>query len=104
MAYTVTRRTRELGVRVALGATSTTVMTLVLRRACLVTSVGIVAGLAGSAAVTRYLESLLFGVRPLDPATFAGAAAVFAVVALVAAIVPARRALRISPSLALRGE
>jgi predicted permease len=104
MACTVSSRTREIGVRVALGATSTTVMTLVLRRASLITAMGMTAGLAGSAAVTRYLESLLFGVRPLDPATFAGAAAVFALVALMAAIVPARRALRISPSLALRAE
>jgi predicted permease len=104
MAYTVTRRTREIGIRVALGATSSTVMALVLRRAFLITSIGMAAGLAGSAVVTRYLEGMLFGVRPLDPATFVGAAAVFAVVALVAAIVPARRALRISPSLALRAE
>jgi putative ABC transport system permease protein len=104
MAYTVSTRTREIGVRVALGATSTSVMALVLRRASLITVIGMTAGLAGSAAVTRYLESLLFGVRPLDPGTFAGAAVVFGFVALLAAIFPARRALRIGPSTALRAE
>lgn len=104
VAYTVTRRTREIGVRVALGATSQTVMGLVIRRASALTAIGMLVGLAGSAAVTSYLEGMLYGVRPLDPATFVGAAAVFVVVALLAAIVPARRALRISPTLALRAE
>jgi predicted permease len=104
MAYTVTMRTREIGVRVALGATTQAVMALVLRRASIVTVSGMAIGLACSAAVTRYFKGMLFGVRPLDPATFAGAAAVFAIVALTAAIVPARRALRISPSRALRAE
>jgi predicted permease len=102
MAYAVTQRTREIGIRVALGAGPARVMGLVLRQSAVVTSVGIVLGLAGATALTTYLTQLLFGVTAQDPATFIGVAIFFAAVATVAAFVPARRATRVDPLTALR--
>jgi putative ABC transport system permease protein len=102
MAYAVTRRTGEIGVRVALGAERRQVMTLVLRQSLVLTAVGMTLGLAGAAAVTRYLEALLFGLTPLDPATFAAVMILFIAVAIAASYVPTRRALRIDPVVALR--
>jgi putative ABC transport system permease protein len=104
MAYSVTQRTREIGIRVALGAQRSEVLRLVLNQSLALTMVGIGIGIAGAAAVTRYLEGLLFGLTPLDPATFAGVSVMFAAVALVAAFVPARRATKVDPLVALRCE
>jgi len=104
MAYAVAQRTREIGVRVALGAERRDVMRLVLHRSLRLTAAGIAFGVAGAAGLTRYLESMLFGLRPLDPATFAGVAAIFAVVAMLASYVPARRAASVDPLVALREE
>jgi putative ABC transport system permease protein len=104
MAYAVVQRTREIGVRVALGAERRDVMRLVLRRSVALTAGGIVIGIAGAAGLTRYLESLLFGLRPLDPATFAAVAVAFAAVAMLASYVPARRAASVDPLIALRHE
>ncbi len=104
MAYAVVQRTREIGIRMALGARRGQVLWLVLGRSALHASAGLAIGLAGAAMLTRYLESLLFGLRPLDPLTFAAAAALFAVVALVAAYVPARQATAVDPLVALRTE
>ena len=104
MAYAVAQRTREIGVRVALGAGRRDVMRLVLRRSVLLTAAGIALGVAGAAGLTRYLESMLFGLRPLDAATFAGVAAVFAAIAMLASYVPARRAASVDPLVALREE
>ena len=79
-------------------------MRIVLGRTLVVTAVGIVAGLAGAAAVTRYLETLLFGLTPLDPVTFVGVSVLFAAVAAIAAFVPARRATKVDPMILLRAE
>jgi len=104
MAYTVTRRTREIGIRMALGASRRQVMSLVLGQTLTLTAVGIILGLAGAAGVTQYLGSLLFGVSPLDARTFVAVALVLGSIATLAASVPARRAMRVEPLLALHQE
>jgi putative ABC transport system permease protein len=104
IAYGVAQRRREIGIRVALGATRTQVIGLVLRQTLLLTAVGILIGVAGAATLTRYLESMLFGLTPLDPTTWGGVSVLFASVAAVAAYVPARRAMTIDPVRALRAE
>ncbi|HXT68185.1 MAG TPA: ABC transporter permease [Vicinamibacterales bacterium] len=100
----VTSRTPEIGVRVALGATGAQVIRIVASGTILVTSIGLVLGLAGSAASARLLGSMLFGVEPLDPVTLVAVPIVFVVIAIVAAVAPARRATRVDPVIALRGE
>ena len=104
MSYAVAQRTREIGIRMALGARRGDVVGLVLHQSIAVTAIGIGLGLAGAAALTRYLEALLFGVTRLDPLTLASAAAAFAGVATVASAIPARRASRVDPLVALRCE
>jgi putative ABC transport system permease protein len=104
IGYSVTQRTREIGVRMALGARRAQVIGLVLGEGFVWTAAGIALGLAGAAALSRYLASLLFGVTPLDAPTFAAVAAAFAAVATMAAYVPARRAATVDPSIALRCE
>jgi putative ABC transport system permease protein len=104
MAYTVTRRTREIGIRMALGAARADVLNLVLGQTLVVTAVGITLGLAGAAAFTRYLAGWLFGLTPLDPTTFIAVALVFGAVATCAALVPASRATHVDPLIALRYE
>ena len=101
-SYYVTQRTHEIGVRMALGAQIVDVLKLVLRRAMLLAVVGIGIGTTGAVAVTRYMTTLLFGVKPIDVVTFGVVALVLALVVLVACIVPARRAARIDPLEALR--
>src|SRR5215213_3059411 len=96
-SYYVTQRTHEIGVRMALGAQIADVLKLVLSRAMALAAVGIAIGLAGAIAVTRYLTSLLFGVKPTDVVTFIAVAIMLALVVLVACLVPARRATRIDP-------
>ena len=86
----------------ALGAERRQVLALVMRRGVMLAAVGIVAGLTGAFAGARYLESMLFGVEARDPATFAAVAAMFAAVAVAAAYLPARRATRVDPMVALR--
>jgi putative ABC transport system permease protein len=104
LAYAVARRTQEIGVRMALGAERRTVLALMLRQGLLVTAVGIGFGLIGAAAATRLLETMLFGVTPADRTTFIAVALTFAAVALCASYVPARRATKINPIVALRTE
>jgi predicted permease len=104
LSYSVAQRTREIGVRMALGAPRRGILALVLGQGAVLGSVGVVAGLAGAFGVTRYLSSLLFGITPLDPATFVAVALVFAGVALFASYVPARRATGVDPLVALRSE
>ena len=101
-SYYVTQRTHEIGVRMALGAQIGDVLRLVLRRAMLLAVIGIGIGIAGAFAVTRYMTTLLFGVKPVDVITFVGVAIVLAAVVFVACLVPARRAAKIDPLEALK--
>ena len=91
-----------MGIRMALGADRVGVLTAILRQSLALTCLGIVIGLGAPAASTRYLEALLWGLTPLDPLTFAGVPLLFAVVATLAAFIPARRATRVDPLAALR--
>lgn len=104
MAYTVRQRTHEIGVRVALGAGGSDVLGLVLSQGLRLVSVGLLFGLVAAAALTRFMSSLLFGVSATDPVTLAGVALLLAVVALAACCIPARRAMRVDPMVALRHE
>ena len=103
-SYTVHRRVTEIGIRRALGAQRAHVLGLVLGQTLTLTALGTGLGLAGAAAMTRALRALLFGLTPLDPATFIGVAALFAIVATLAALLPAHRATRVDPLVALRNE
>jgi putative ABC transport system permease protein len=104
IAWAVAQRTREIGVRVALGATAGDVVGLILRQAVPVTVIGVAAGLATAAASTRLLASWLFGVTPLDAPTYIGCGTVMVAVALAASYIPARRAAGVDPLIALRAE
>ena len=104
IAYSVAQRTREIGVRVALGAQRSDVVKLFLREGMSFILVGLPLGLAGAFALTRLLSSLLFGVKASDPLTFVSAAVVLVLVAFAACHIPARRALRIDPMIALKSE
>ena len=102
LAFSVSQRTRDFGVRMALGAQTLDVMRLVLSGGLRITLFGVAAGVVGAAALTRTLESLLFGVKPLDPVTFVAAPLVLAAIALLASALPALRAARVDPAVALR--
>ena len=104
MAYSVARRTHEMGVRIALGAGAPDVLRLVLSQAMLTTVVGVVVGIAGSFVLTRAMQSLLFGVSATDPVTLAGVALLLGFAALLASYIPARRATKVDPMVALRYE
>ncbi|HET7221370.1 MAG TPA: ABC transporter permease [Vicinamibacterales bacterium] len=103
-AYTVGQRTREIGIRMALGADRSRVLRLVLRQGFTLSTIGIAIGIVIAAIGGRFLESLLFGVRGIDPVTFAGASGLFVLVTLAATYVPARRAARVEPISALRND
>lgn len=104
LSYEVARRTRELGIRSALGAQRRDVLSMVVGQGLSLVLFGAVVGIATAFGLTRYLRSLLFGVRPTDPITFLAVCAVLAIVALLACYVPARRATRVDPMVALRDE
>jgi len=104
IAYLVTLRAREFGIRMALGADAPRILRLVAGRGAALVSAGLVLGVAGAAALMRVLKNALFGVTATDPATFAAMAALLGAVAMAACIVPARRASQVNPSDALRSE
>lgn len=104
MAYAVGQRTREIGIRMALGAETGAINRMILRHGLVVIGTGVILGIIGALAVTRLLESILFGVRPIDLLTFASMAMLLAVVALMAGYLPARRAAAVDPIIALRHE
>lgn len=104
MSYLVNQGTRELGIRLALGAAPMTILWFIGKQTALLAAAGVACGLAGALAVTVLMQSLLFEVTPRDPATFAATAAVLAVIALAAGLVPAGRAARIDPLVSLRSE
>ncbi len=104
VAFFVTRRTQEIGIRMAIGAQRSDVLRLVLGEGARMAGLGIVIGIVASLAVTRLVSSLLFGISATDPLTFLGVALLLSLVALAAAYIPARRAMRVDPVTALRYE
>ncbi len=110
MAYSVSQRTNEIGIRMALGASQGDVLKMILRQGMILTMVGVALGLAGAYVLTKYLESwmnltnMLYGVRPSDPMTYGVIAVLLTVVALLACFIPARRATKVDPMVALRDE
>jgi ABC-type antimicrobial peptide transport system permease subunit len=104
IAYVVAQRRREVGIRMALGAAASEVQRLFLRHGVIITAAGLVLGAAVSAGLMRLLGSLLFGVSPFDPVTYSVSMFALGTVALLATWLPARRATRVDPAIALRGE
>jgi putative ABC transport system permease protein len=104
MAYSVSQRTRELGIRISVGAKQQDVLRLILGQTLILAVIGIAGGLVTAVAVTRFVADLLYGIGPADPATFTLVAVLLVLVSLAAGYVPARRATRIDPMIALRSE
>jgi putative ABC transport system permease protein len=104
MAYTVEQRTQEIGIRLALGAEATQLRNMVIRQGMNVALAGVVIGLGAAWVVSRLMESLLFGVKPRDPIVFVTVPLALGAVALLAVWLPAKRALRVDPAVALRHE
>jgi putative ABC transport system permease protein len=104
LAYAVIQRTREIGIRMALGAQRAQVLAIVLRKGLILTTIGIALGIVAAAAGARFLQGMLFGITPLDPTTFAVVAVMFGLVAAFACYMPARRATKVDPIAALRSE
>jgi putative ABC transport system permease protein len=102
LAYAVVQRTNEIGIRLALGAERRQVLALVLRRGLLLATIGISIGMGGAMVGAKYLQSMLFGIQPRDPGTLIVVAAGFATVAFLASYLPARRATKVDPIVALR--
>jgi len=103
-SYHVGRRTREIGIRMALGALRSQIMRSVVGRSALLASAGVAAGLFAASLLTRLLSGMLYGIEPLDPLSFIGSSAVFVAVVIVASFVPARRAASVNPVDALRAD
>jgi ABC-type antimicrobial peptide transport system permease subunit len=104
IAYSVTQRSQEIGIRMALGAQQSQVLLMVMTHALKLTGIGIVAGAIGALALTRVMEDLLFSIRPYDPVTFGAVAALLGAIALAASYLPGLRATRVDPVVALRSE
>ena len=104
LAYLVAQRTREIGIRVALGSTRAGILHLVLQEGFKLVAIGLVLGIAGAASLERALASEIYGVQPYDPLVIAGVMALLGSIALAACAVPARRAMRVDPIVVLRSE
>ncbi len=104
ISYAVAQRTHELGIRMALGAARTDVLTLIVRQGLVLVLLGVAIGIPAAVALTRLIASQLFGVTPTDPATFAAASVLFVSIALLACSIPAHRATKVDPMVALRAE
>jgi ABC-type antimicrobial peptide transport system permease subunit len=104
VSYSVTQRTQEIGIRMALGARALHILQLILRHGLVLVVCGVALGVAGALALTRFLATLLFGITPTDTFTFVVVAAIFFFIAMVAALIPARRATKVDPLTALRYE
>ncbi|MCA1648824.1 MAG: FtsX-like permease family protein [Acidobacteria bacterium] len=104
MAYLVNQGSREIGIRIALGATPSGILSLVLRQGMTVAIIGVAIGLAGAFALTRFMHSLLYDVRGTDPLTFGGISVMLTAIALLASYIATRRAARIDPITSLRSE
>jgi predicted permease len=104
MSFAVSRRTNEIGIRVALGASRSNVLVLIVRQALVLALIGSVIGIVGALSLSRLMASQLYGVRPTDPVTFITVAALLMMVSLVASYIPAQRAMRVDPMIALRYE
>jgi ABC-type antimicrobial peptide transport system permease subunit len=104
ISYSVTQRTQEIGIRMAIGAARGDVLGMVLKDGCKLAAVGVTAGLIGSAIVSNMVKNQLFEVSPFDPVTLVGTVLVLVGIALVASYLPARRAMRVDPMIALRYE
>jgi putative ABC transport system permease protein len=104
LAYTMTQRTQEFGIRLALGAQPRKVLGMMLGHGVILVMIGVGFGVAGALAITRYLLSMLFGLTAVDPLTYLAVAVLFTAVALLASYVPARRATKVDPLVALRYE
>jgi ABC-type antimicrobial peptide transport system permease subunit len=103
-AYSVARRTREIGIRMALGASASQILLMILIQTAATSAIGVSLGTLGSAALTRWIESQLFGVSPLDPVIFVAVALLMLLVSQLAGLIPSRRASRVDPAVALRYE
>ena len=104
ISFSVSRRTREIGVRMALGAGGAEVLRMVVGQAVVLAAIGVSVGIGGALALTRVVQGMLFGVNPMDPAAYVAVSALLIAIAALAAFIPARRAARVSPSVALRYE
>jgi ABC-type antimicrobial peptide transport system permease subunit len=104
LAYSVASRTREIGIRVALGANPLGVIALVLRQGARLALIGIMIGITAAAALSRFVDGMLFGLTPLDPATFVAVSVLLAMIAFLASCIPARRATRVDPLISIRAE
>ena len=104
MAYSTAQRTQEIGIRMALGARRANVLTMVLKEGVMIGAMGLTLGIAAALALTRFLSGLLFGVSARDPITFVALPLGLLLVAVVATLIPAARAIRVNPIVALRGE
>jgi putative ABC transport system permease protein len=104
MNYSVSRRTREIGIRISLGASRAAVLRMVVRQGMMQALAGTAAGIVGALLLAKLMTGMLYGVRPNDPVTFGGVMVVLGLVALLASCVPARKATRIEPTAALRSE
>jgi putative ABC transport system permease protein len=104
LAYAVTESTREIGIRMALGAKKSDVVFMLLKRALLLVAAGVAVGGFGALALTRVLGKFLYEVKPTDPATFLSVAAVLTLIGIIACLLPAQRAMRVDPVVALRWE